>query len=203
MKPSEIRAMREAKLREAEEAAKKEAEEAILRDDAAALVTEDSSRPTDGLEPSSVEQERVPYKRREGFFQAHVRLITFIITATLVMTVLGPLGIDMLVASKNNKGVTNRKDMEMSTVYLVHDNAAIIEWKNFDNFNYSDLSYEHQNGRYIVREYPIANSRLVLKVGGPDSRVHPEYIQLIDYRSGEYVNVLVDDPRDFVKQIED
>ena len=203
MKPSEIRAMREAKLRESEEAAKREAEEAALREQKATLKSESSPESEMSYEPASTEPQRVPYKRKEGFFQAHVRLITFIITATLVMTVLGPLGIDMLVSSKNNKGVTNRKDMEMSTVYLVHDNAAIIEWKNFDNFNYSDLSYEHQNGRYIVREYPIANSRLVLKVGGPDSRVHPEYIQLIDYRSGQYVNVLVDDPRDFVSTIEE
>jgi len=203
MKPSEKRALREAKLREAEEAAKKEVEEAILRDDAAALVTEDSSRPTDGLEPSSVEQERVPYRRREGFFQAHVRLITFIITATLVMTVLGPLGIDMLVASKNNPTVTDRKDMEMATVFLIHDNAATIEWKNFKNFNYTDYSYENRSGKFTVREYPIANSRLVLKVGGSSLSAFPEYIQLIDYRSGEYVNVLVEDPRDFVKQIED
>ena len=185
MKPSEKRALREAKLR---------AEEQKLEAEA----------PTKEEKPEDIsDQGHGTYKRKEGFFQAHVRLITFIITATLVMTVLGPLGIDMLVASKNEKGVTNKKDMEISTVYLVHDNAAIIEWKNFDAFNYADLSYEHQNGRYIVREYPIANSRLVLKVGGPDSRVHPEYIQLIDYRSGEYVNVLVDDPRDFVTQIEE
>ena len=185
MKPSEKRALREAKLR---------AEEQKLEAEA----------PTKEEKPEDIsDQGHGTYKRKEGFFQAHVRLITFIITATLVMTVLGPLGIDMLVASKNEKGVTNKKDMEISTVYLVHDNAAIIEWKNFDAFNYADLSYEHQNGRYIVREYPIANSRLVLKVGGPDSRVHPEYIQLIDYRSGQYVNVLVDDPRDFVSTIEE
>ena len=187
MKPSEKRALREAKLR---------AEEQKLQ--RTAPPTEETAK-----EESRPETEYVPYKRKEGFFQAHVRLITFIITATLVMTVLGPLGIDMLVASKNDKGVTDKKDMAMSTVYLVHDNAAIIEWKNFDAFNYADLSYEHRNGRYIVREYPIANSRLVLKVGGPDSRVHPEYIQLIDYTSGQYVNVLVDDPRDFVSTIEE
>ena len=187
MKPSEKRALREAQMRAAEEEAK-----------VAPMSEEPEAENTEDKKP-----EYRPYKRKEGFFQAHVRLITFIITTLLVMTVLGPLGIDMLVASKNNKGVTNRKDMEISTVYLVHDNAAIIEWKNFDKFNYTDLSYEHQNGRYTVREYPIANSRLVLKVGGPDSRVHPEFIQLIDYTSGQYVNVLVDDPRDFVSTIEE
>ena len=202
MKPSEMRAMREAKLREAEEEARKKAEEANAPK--ASPQVEKKPEAFDTAEPEQrPEEERKPYKRKEGFFQAHVRLIAFIITATLVMTVLGPLGIDMLVASKNNNSVTNLKDMELSTVYVIHDNAAIIEWKNFKSFNYSDYSYENNSGRFTVREYPIANSRLVLKVGGSSLKAYPEYIQLIDYRSGEYVNVLVDDPRDFVKKIEE
>ena len=202
MKPSEIRAMREAKLREAEEEARKKAEE--VNSPKASAQVEDKPEALGALEPEQKpEEERKPYKRKEGFFQAHVRLITFIITAALVMTVLGPLGIDMLVASKNNNSVTNLKDMDIDTVYLIHDNASIIEWKNFKNFNYSDYSYESNSGRYTVREYPIANSRLVLKVGGPSLDSFPEFIQLIDYRSGEYVNVLVDDPRDFVRSLEE
>ena len=202
MKPSEIRAMREAKLREAEEEARKKAEE--VNSPKASAQVEDKPEALGALEPEQKpEEERKPYKRKEGFFQAHVRLITFIITAALVMTVLGPLGIDMLVASKNNNSVTNLKDMDIDTVYLIHDNAAGIEWKNFKNFNYTDYSYENSSGGYTVREYPIANSRLVLKVGGPSLKSFPEYIQLIDYRSGEYVNVLVDDPRDFVRSLEE
>lgn len=193
MKPSEKRALREQRLREAEEPAQLEnsAPDAM------------QSGAVEDLPQEPIVQEYKPYKRKEGFFQAHVRLITFIITATLVMTVLGPLGIDMLVASKNNKGVTNLKDMEMETVFLIHDNASVIGWKNFEKFNYTDLSYESRTGKYFVREYPIANSDLVLKVGGPSTKNHPEYIQLIDYRSGEYVNVLVDDPRDFVRRQEE
>lgn len=193
MKPSEKRALREQRIREAEEPAQ-------LENSAPDVM---QSGAVEDLPQEPIAQEYKPYKRKEGFFQAHVRLITFIITATLVMTVLGPLGIDMLVASKNNKGVTNLKDMEMETVFLIHDNASVIGWKNFEKFNYTDLSYESRTGKYFVREYPIANSDLVLKVGGPSTKNHPEYIQLIDYRSGEYVNVLVDDPRDFVRRQEE
>ena len=193
MKPSEKRALREQRLREAEEPAQLEHSAPDVMQSGA----------VEDLPQEPIAQEYKPYKRKEGFFQAHVRLITFIITATLVMTVLGPLGIDMLVASKNNKGVTNLKDMEMETVFLIHDNASVIGWKNFEKFNYTDLSYESRTGKYFVREYRIANSDLVLKVGGPSTKNHPEYIQLIDYRSGEYVNVLVDDPRDFVRRQEE
>lgn len=190
MKPSERRALREARIKASEE-------------EAEVAATEAAKTPRTENEVPAPEADHVPYKRREGFFGAHIRLITFIITATLCLTVLGPLGIDMLVASKNSKGVTNLKDMEISTVYLIHDNAAIIEWKNFKSFNYSDYSYENDSGKYTVREYPIADSRLVLKVGGPNSKNHPEFIQLIDYKTGEYVNVLVDDPRDFVSKTEE
>ena len=192
MKPSEKRALREAKLKAAEQ----EAQEAA---------PEPKAMPQEEIpqEENTPKAEHTPYKRKEGFFGAHIRLITFIITATLVLTVLGPLGVDMLVASKNNRGVTNLEDMSIDTVYTIHRNADVIEWKNLQKFNYSDYSYENEGGKYLVREYPIADSRLVLKVGGPKLASKPEYIQLIDYRSGEYVNVLLEDPRDFVKAIEE
>ncbi len=195
MKPSEKRALREAKLRAARE-----------MDEQIAPRPED--KPENENAPSVESQEEkgpdnIPYKRKEGFFQAHIRLITFIITATLVLTVLGPLGVDMLVASKNNRGVENLEDMSIDTVYTIHKNADAIEWKNLKKFNYSDYSYDSDSGKYIVREYPIADSRLVLKVGGPKLASKPEFIQLIDYRSGQYVNVLAEDPRDFVRSIEE
>ncbi len=192
MKPSEKRALREQRLREAEERAREE----LL------IGSEKEPEPTETYEVHT-DTENQPYKRKEGFFQAHIRLITFIITATLCLTVLGPLGIDMLVASKKNKTVNDLRDIDMKTVFAVHDNADVIEWKNFRNFNYTDYSYESKDGKYLVREYPVANSRLVLKVGGSSLSARPDYIQLIDYRSGEYVNVLVDDPRDFVKTAEE
>ncbi len=182
MKPSERRALKEEKLRQTED----KTENSYVNDNFEAAETEET-----------------PYKRKEGFFQAHIRLITFIITATLVLTVLGPLGVDMLVASRNNKTVDNMKDIDIETVYAIYDNATVIEWKNFRNFNYTDYSYDNKDGKYIVREYPVSSSRLVLKVGGSSLDPHPDYAQLIDYRTGKYVNVLIEDPRDFVKGSEE
>ena len=108
----------------------------------------------------------------------------------------------MLVAAKKDKVVNNKKDIDITTVYSIFDNATVIEWKNFRNFNYTDFSYDAKNGEYYVREYPISNSSLVLKVGGSSLNTQPDYIYLIDYRSGEYINVLKEDPRDFVKSTE-
>ena len=201
MKPSEKRALREAKLKAAEqEAMSAPAPEKPAQEEAP---QKENIQEENIQEENTSGAEHTPYVRKEGFFGAHIRLITFIITATLVLTVFGPLGVDMLVASKNNRGVTNLEDMSIDTVYTIHRNADVIEWKNLQKFNYSDYSYENEGGKYLVREYPIADSRLVLKVGGPKLASKPEYIQLIDYRSGEYVNVLLEDPRDFVKAIEE
>ena len=191
MKPSEKRAFEAEKRRMAEERAAVEKQ----KQDAPSTVT-DTPQCGEDAPPCK------PYKRKEGFIQSHIRLITFIITATLVLTILGPLGIDMLVAAKKDKVVNNKKDIDITTVYSIYDNADVIEWKNFRNFNYTDYSYDSKNGEYYVREYPISNSRLVLKVGGSSLNTQPDYIYLIDYRSGEYINVLKEDPRDFVKSTE-
>lgn len=191
MKPSEKRAFEAEKRRIAEERAASEMQE-----------QEVTSTVTDTPQGSEDAKPYKPYKRKEGFFQSHIRLITFIITATLVLTVLGPLGIDMLVAAKKDKVVNNKNDMGITTVYSIYDNADVIEWKNFRNFNYTDYSYDAKNGEYYVREYPISNSRLVLKVGGSSLNPQPDYVYLIDYRSGEHIDVLKDDPRDFVRSTE-
>lgn len=193
MKPSEKRVLEAEKRRIAEERATQERATSEMQEQ------EVTSNVTDT--PQGGEDTK-PYKRKEGFFQSHIRLITFIITATLVLTVLGPLGIDMLVAAKKDKVVNNKKDIDITTVYSIYDNADVIEWKNFRNFNYTDYSYDAKNGEYYVREYPINNSRLVLKVGGSSLDPQPDYVYLIDYRSGEYIDVFKDDPRDFVKSTE-
>jgi hypothetical protein len=195
MKPSERRALREQKLRMARES---ENEKAAPENNEVAHsyeVTENQSAPSTASSK--------PYKRKEGFFGAHVRLITFIITATLVLTVLGPIGIDMLVAYRNNKTVNNMNDIDIETVYDIYDSREAIQWKHLRSFNYTDYSYDAKGGRYLVREYSISGSRLVLKVGGPELSAHPDYIQLIDYRTGEYIDVLKEDPREFVRSLED
>ena len=183
MKPSERRA-----LREAEEAARRE-EKLRLEDEM------DSA----AREIRRAENGDKPIKRKEGFFQSHVRIITFVI-ATIVVLILGPLGIDMLIASeKQVNKVTNLEDITLQEVYAVHDNAAIIKWEYFEDFNYEDHSRTVDGEKYLAREYPIAGTSLVLRVEGFEDKPYPEIIRLIDYTSGKHVNVLTDDPRDFVR----
>lgn len=204
MKPSERRAL-EAEKRAQREAQARERELTKDKKEASTdeYLTVSDTTETDEANNAEAKQDSQPYKRKEGFFQSHIRLITFIITATLIITVLGPIGIDMLVAAKRDKVINNKEDISIDSVYSVYDNASVIEWKNFRNFNYTDYSYESKVGDYQVREYPISSSRLKLKVGGPKLGNRPDYVYLIDYKTGEYIDVLKQDPRDFVRLITD
>ena len=131
MKPSERRAL------EAEKRAQREAE-ARERE-----LTEEKTEKAQKEQPSAEESETTPdikadekpYRRKEGFFQSHIRLITFIITATLILTVFGPLGVDMLVAAKNDKIVNNKEDISIETVYKIYDLYDSVQWGSFKNFN--------------------------------------------------------------------
>ncbi len=182
MKPSEKRAL------EAEK--KRLREEKNSMDVAAHESTDRSPEGSDGK----------VYRRRESFFSNHVKLITFLIVGSIVL--LGfAFGIDMYVISKKGKSVTNLEDMTMNTVYAIHDNADNMKWRHFKKYNYNDYSFESKEGKYIVREYPIADSRLVLKVGGSSVNTTLDYAQLIDYETGNFVDVLKTDPHEFVKSI--
>ena len=40
------------------------------------------------------------------------------------------------------------------------------------------------------------------KISLPEIKNRPDYVYLIDYETGEYIDVLLDDPREFVKSKE-
>ncbi len=186
MKPSEKRALREEKLRREQEAAENTA------------LAEEKASPTE----NDGQGEHAPYKRKEGFFQSHVRLITFIITSVLILAVFSPIGIDTLVASRRDHTVDSKKDMTLEDVYRLYDKASNVKWSSLGEYNYADYSYDTKSGRYLVREYRIKDSRLVLKVGGPKSQSRPDYVRLTDYITVKFVDILKEDPREFVRKTE-
>ncbi len=214
MKPSEKRALRAQKAAEKTETEKLQEKEWTaenVAEDEVALDAESELRNDTGAEAeeqyvwgshkSETESKKKPYKRKEGFFQSHIRLITFIVTTVVLILFLSPFAVDMIVKYRNDKIVNSIQDIDMDSVFSIYDNSDVIEWKSFSNFNYTDLGYDTENGEYRVREYPISNSRLVLKVGGHSMSNRPEYVQLIDYRTGQFINVFNEDPRDFIRTL--
>ena len=200
MKPSEKRAL-EAEKRAQREAAEREREleREAVRSQREEVPEYDTEQGAEQQIPDS--ENATGYKRKEGFIQSHIRLITFIITSALVLFVLGPLGIDMLVASKNDKMVNNKEDISIETVYKIYDLYDGVHWGSFKNFNYTDYSDKVEGVLIYEREYPIKNSRLVVKAGGSSLKDSPEYIYLIDYRNGVRIDLKKEDPRNYVKSM--
>lgn len=148
---------------------------------------------------------------REGFFGSHIRLITFIITLTLVLTVLGPWGIDKLVSIKRNdydgKDVTDKKNMTVAELIEIADKGVNLRWSDLDGFNYTDLSYNYKDEKtkkkatYYIRDYAVGEG-LVLKVQGYSVSGAPGYAQLYLYKDdgSEYLpDIRTDDVEAFLK----
>lgn len=183
MRPSEKRALAEEKARQ-KEAEKHESAEFSAKDEKTGAPSEKKVR-------------------KEGFFQSHVRLITFAVCMILMLTVLGPWGVDRYIESGRggNHVVDDKVDIDLESVYSISHSAGAITFKSLDGYNYTDLSYEVKNGKYYVREYPIDGSALKLKIGAQSLSSQPDYIYLIDYRGGEYANIMKEDAETFVDRL--
>ncbi len=181
MKPSERRAL-EAEKRAAREAAEREKE--LTGIDSSFLQDEEKKEKTvkgDGL-------------HREGFFSSHVRLITFIICMTLILTVLGPWGVDMLVDMSRKEVFGENKDdgtdMTEEVVLALAEKGYSVSWEDLEDYNHADLSYEFKDqhtgkkGVKYIREYTLGDM-VVLRVEGYSLLESPNMMRLIDYRSGK------------------
>ncbi len=194
MKPSERRAM-EAEKRAMREAAEREKE---LEKQSADM----QSRPTVGRDPHLESKTRyTPYQEpedekikvqgdgyhREGFFGSHIRLITFIITLALLLTVLAPWGIDFFVEKSREgifgkDGVEDKRDITADAILALSDLGDSLRWSHLESFNYT----EYGGNNDYAREYAL-NADLVLRIEGTDLNGVPDVARLIDYRTGEYV----------------
>lgn len=140
---------------------------------------------------------------REGFFSNHARLIAFIITAALVLFVLGPLGVDMLVAHSRSSWNGNEKggDKTMTVTDLValSQKGENIEWDDLDGYKYTDNSYTKEKKTTYNHKYDIAESNdLCLEVIGSDDSDKPEIVRLIDYNSGAFIDIRTTNVSEFL-----
>ncbi len=193
MKPSERRALEEEKRAQREAVAREaELEKAShINDNGNTLRRAESSY--------SDEEQKDDGYHRESFFSSHVRLITFIICMALILTVLGPWGIDMLVQQRRTEifgeEVENKKNISADAVILLSDMGYDMTWDSLAAFSYTDFSTNDS----FIREYEVADTGLVLRVGGKTLKGSPEYVRLINYRSGEFIeDIRKEGVRDFI-----
>ncbi len=192
MKPSERRALK----------AQREAEK--LKSEQPVELGEVASQLEKAPEKQLKEEDQTkPRKiRTEGFFSNHARLIAFIVTSILIVTLFSPFAIDMFLEGQKDKNtISDKKDMTVQHVYAIADNYGSITWKSFEQFNYTDMSRD--DGKYYTREYPIADTLMVLQVGGKTLSGQPEYIYLISLTDAEYINVAKDNVKLFVNKYQD
>lgn len=205
MKPSERRALLEKKRAEKEAEAQWRAN--------GEMHSENETSPTVPDAPMGYGVARDPAKRlrkwrqadvvkKEGFFSKYSMLIAGIITALVV--ILGvAVGIDCIrgYVDKNKSTVYDDGiNIDMESVNVLHDSFYSVEWRHLEGFNYTDYSYSKKGGKYILREYPIEGTDLVLRVGGPESQKEPDFIYVRSYEPSEYIDISVDDPRYYFYQ---
>ena len=205
MKPSEKRALLEKKRAEKEAEAQRRAEAKLAEREISDNQPRSESAEQESAcaySPGRMLKEKKPRRRRESFFSRHVMVITGVI-ASIVVRFGVIFGVDSLVRFVNvNKNAVYRDgvDIDIDSVYVLHDNCYDVRWKHLSGFNYEDHSYSKKGGKYIMKEYPIEGCDLVLKVGGPEDSDTPDFIYLIDYENGLRIDLFADDPRVFVEK---
>lgn len=202
MKPSERRA-----LREKQEQMRSEAEQDALQKQSPAETEKSSETAShDGEEyvyrPKNVKE--IKYVRKEGFFQANVRLITAIITIAVLLILIGPYNVFDIAEdiSERRNTVTDREALTMQDVFNISEYGDNISWGHFNNFNYNDQSFRTAEGEFCKREYPVRGTNYVVLVGGKGFKSWPAFVYLIDYDSGELIDIRRENAEKFVDSLE-
>ena len=198
MKPSERRELKQ-RQQEMREAAEREAEQERLREQQN-TASEDGHSESEQSEPKN---ESSGYVRKEGFFQSNVRLITAIITISVLLILIGPYNIFHIVRdlSERSNQVTDRDDLTLEHVFNIAEFGDNISWGNFQNFNYNDQSFKTDDGDFVKREYPVKGTEFMVLVGGKSLREWPSFVYLIDYDSGELIDMRSENARKFVEEL--
>lgn len=180
MKPSEKRALKEQKLKEKEEKTRE-------------FNNGDNKIVNEKKPHKKLFYDDAKGSRKEGFFQSHVRLITFIITLSILLALIGPFSVIRIVKWVNdNKYYRDGNDITLSEIAGIAAKKAYIEWDDFDGYNYDDNSTKNDT----VKEYYVTELGYSLLVrGSKTNKKYPENVFLmysdedgtvhIDLRNGD------------------
>ena len=207
MKPSERRALMEEKERLRKEASAASAKESISSNES--VSPEDlsdcdvkSNHTVKNKKGKSVLDDGVESTRKEGFFQSNVKLITFIITVSLLFMVIGPVSVIRRVELVEES--RHYKDGKAITVEEIKDIAnagAMIQWSDFDGYGYEDQSTK----KATVREYYVADTGYFLVVrGDKNDKVYPDNVHLMysDDNGTTFIDLRTDNINEFLRAIE-
>ncbi len=192
MKPSERRALREME-------AQKEKEEILEESEfEPADAPENTDKPLKkNKKGKTILDDDVESMRKEGFFQSHVKLVTFIIC---MVVFLGAVTVIPLVHWLNTREIVKGEiPMELEDIIAISEKKQYITWQDFDNYIYSDQSTKD------VRKhlYTISGTSYSVMVMGPKSdEIYPDSITFHDAGSTmSYIDLTVDNLSEFLAGI--
>ena len=190
MKPSERRALREQKQQELQ--------------NPTGVVTEQTEQT---VQTGEMHKDDCS-SRKQGLWQTHPKLITFISCLLVFFIFFGPYNVwDVIEQIEQKRQMKNITDtyIPMNTVYHLSEMGAGIDWIHFEKYYYTDMSYEINGEEHVKREYYVGDndksSGYIIWVGGTTLDESPEYVYLIDYEgTGDVIDIRRENAAKFVEQ---
>ena len=182
MKPSEKRALREL---EAQKKKEKQVSSAVEHTEVS-NIKED--KPRKKKREKNILDDNVESMRDEGFFQSHVKLITFIICMAVF---LGAVTVIPLVHWLDERTVVRGEvEMTLDDVIAISSKKQYIRWDDLEKYIHVDQSHR-QTREYM---YAVSGTNYVLMATGPKSdKTYPDSVVLCDLDNTSYtIDLTVD-----------
>ncbi len=204
MKPSERRALMEEKNRMREEASATESissNESDITEDLADYDIKSNHTIKSKKGKNIIDDDSVS-TRKEGFFQSNVKLITFIITVSLLFVLIGPFSIIRIIeVVEENRHYKDGATMTIEDIGGIAAHKTMISWSDFDGYGYEDQSTKKTK----VREYYVAERGYFLVVRGSDKDGnYPDSVHFMysDENGTTVIDLRTDNLKEFLATIE-
>ena len=204
MKPSERRALMEERERMCKEASAAESistSESDITDDLADCDIKANHTVKNKKGKSMLDDDTVS-TRKEGFFQSNVKLITFIITVSLLFMLIGPFSIIRIIETiEENRHYKDGATMTLDDIKDIAAYKTMISWSNFDDYGYEDQSTKNTK----VREYYVEERGYFLVVRGSDKEgKYPDSVHFMysDDNGTTVIDLRTDNLKEFLATIE-
>lgn len=122
---------------------------------------------------------------RESFFSNHIRLIAFIITAVVVLFVIGPLGYDIYLNVTDyleDGAEVEGKVMTEADLLALAEKGKNLTWQELEAYEHTSMN----NGKTM--EIGVGKTNLTLRAERAEKNAFPDIVRLIHYSSGTYLD---------------
>ena len=128
--------------------------------------------------------------KTETFFTRNVKLITFLICVTIILS---PFVITYIKDTIEDKRLEKRPEMTVDELVLIAERAKDLRQRDFAKFEGYCTKTEMQGMQYAMYRIPVLHERdLILSVTFDASMDYVFYISLIDMDTREELDLLIE-----------